>query len=199
MMKYLLLTIALLIVAPAYAEVLVGNTVPAVVGNDAGGHTIHLSDYRGHVIVLEWTSPACPYSQYRYEAGAIQALQRQVVGKRGIWLTIDSDGRNGAGYMTKLQALKFIKKHHSAATALIRDTDSHIAALFGVKTTPYIAIIDRRGRLAYAGAFDSNSGAQAADGIVRDYAHDALEDLWTGRPVRTAVTRTFGCMIKYAH
>jgi hypothetical protein len=101
--------------------------------------------------------------------------------------------------MTKREARKFLKERHSAATTLIRDTDSHAAALFGVKTTPYIAIIDRKGKLAYAGAFDSNPGAQAAEGIVREYTHDALEDLWADRPVRTPVTRTFGCMIKYAH
>ncbi len=198
-MKYLFLTIALLFAFPARAEILVGNSVPVITGRDAGGHIIHLSDYRGRVIVLEWTSPACPYSQYRYETGAMQALQKQTIDKGDVWLTIDSDGHDGAGYMTKPQARKFLKEHHSAATVLIRDTDSRIAALFGVKTTPFIAVIDRKGRLAYAGAFDSNPGAQAAKGIVREYARDALNDLWTGGSVRTSVTRTYGCMIKYAH
>lgn len=198
-MKYLLLIITLLFAFPAQAEILVGNTVPAVTGKDATGHTIRFRDYRGHIMVLEWTSPACPYSQYRYHTGAIQALQEQVIDKGGVWLTIASDNRTGAGYMTVSQARKFLKDHHSAATALIRDTDSHIATLFGVKTTPFIAIIDRKGKLVYAGAFDSNPGAQAAEGIVREYAHDTLEDLWANRPVRTPVTRTYGCMIKYEH
>src|SRR5262249_13567004 len=161
-------------------EVLVGNTVPAITGDDAGGHMINVSDYHGRVTVLEWTSPACPYSRYRYDTGAIQELQKQVLQKGGVWLTIDSDSRDGAGYMTSSQAQTFLKQHHSAATALIRDTDSHIAALFAARTTPYIAIINRKGTLAYAGAFDSNPGTQAADGIVREYAQDALEDLWAG-------------------
>jgi hypothetical protein len=198
-MKYFLLIVTLLLAFPAQAEILVGSEVPAITGKDTIGHRVRLDDYRGHIIVLEWTSPACPYSRYRYETGAIQRLQKQVVGKNGIWLTLDSDGHHGAGYMTQSQAQKFLKENHSVATAMIRDTDSHIAALFAVKTTPYVAIIDRNGKLVYAGAFDSNAGAQAAESVVREYAHDALEDLWAGRTVRNPVTRTYGCMIKYAH
>lgn len=197
-MRYFLLIITLLLAFPAQAEILVGNAVPAITGKDTNGHAVQLRDYRGRITVLEWTSPACPYSQYRYHTGAIQALQDLVIDKGGVWLTIASDGPKGAGYMTTTQGRKFLKHHHSSATALIRDTDSHIAALFAVKTTPYIAIIDRKSKLAYAGAFDSNPGAQAAEGVVREYAHDALEDLWASRPVRTPVTRTYGCMIKYA-
>ena len=56
------------------AEVLIGAKVPDFQGQDLQGNPHKLSDYAGKIVVLEWSSPECPYSRRYYENGTLDSL-----------------------------------------------------------------------------------------------------------------------------
>jgi len=41
----------------------VGEPAPNFTGTTSSGKTIHLADYRGKYVVLEWHNNGCPYVQ----------------------------------------------------------------------------------------------------------------------------------------
>jgi hypothetical protein len=91
------------------------------------------------------------------------------------------------------------KKRHAYPTALIRDTDSHLAKLFAATSTPRIAIIYAHGVLVYSGGFDSSPIPWEDAAATKNYVLETLKDLHLGHEVRVSVTRAYGCMIQYAH
>jgi len=197
-LRLLAVLIFLALSSPANARALVGAVVPTFSWTDTDGRSARLDDYRGRIVVLEWTSPVCPYSQYRYDTGIIQHTQEQILNQGGVWLTLLSAGRGQSGYMTVSESRKMQKMHHAHPTAVIRDTDSRIARMLGATTTPHIAVINIDGVLVYSGGFDSSPAPWEEDGPVKNYVLETLQDLRAGRPVRVPITRAYGCMIHYA-
>jgi hypothetical protein len=59
-------------------------------------------------------------------------------------------------------------------------------------------IIDAAGTLVYMGGIDSISSANPDD-IPRatQYVRVALQEMATGKPVSNAVTKPYGCSVKY--
>jgi AhpC/TSA family len=199
MLRFLAILMLVMISTPAAARALVGAPAPSFSWTDIDGRSERLDNYQGRLVVLEWTSPVCPYSQYRYDAGTMQSTQQQVLDHGGVWLTILSSGPNESGYLSVSEGQQMQEKRHAHPTALVRDTDSSIAKLFGTKSTPSIAIIDIHGVLVYSGGFDSSPVPWADDRPVKNYVLETLEDLRGGQEVRVPVTRAYGCMIHYAH
>ena len=66
-----------------------GQMAPDFTLVNAQGEQVSLSDYRGQVVVLEWTNEDCPYVRKHY-TGAMQELQQDAVGDGVVWLTIIS-------------------------------------------------------------------------------------------------------------
>ena len=63
--------------AEGLSRVEIGQAAPAFTAKGADGKAHALSDYAGKVVVLEWMSPVCPYTELKYKSGAMQALQTQ--------------------------------------------------------------------------------------------------------------------------
>jgi hypothetical protein len=60
---------------PAVDEPQVGQPAPDFSTIDSQGRMRHLADYRGKVVVLEWTNADCPFTRKHYESGNMQSLQ----------------------------------------------------------------------------------------------------------------------------
>lgn len=195
-----LVALALLIGAPAQGRayldrVDIGAAAPDFSAMGADGQAHRLGDYAGQVVVLEWTSPVCPYTALKYEKGLMQALQRRAARQDVVWLSIDTAAPGRAGYLTPEAARARIAKTGARVTAFLSDPDGAVGKAYGARTTPSIYVIGQDGRLAYQGALDDDPGRKAPGG--RSYLGDALVDLATGRAVRTPETRSYGCAVEY--
>ena len=60
----------------ATAQTRIGAPAPAFALTDAGGRTLSLADFKGKVVVLEWTNHECPYVGKHYRGNSMQALQK---------------------------------------------------------------------------------------------------------------------------
>ena len=172
-----------------------GAPAPGFAAPGADGRIHHLSDYAGKIVVLEWTSPVCPYTALKYRDGEMQALQQRARADGVAWITIDTAAPGRPGYLTPpaMQARTVAMGMH--VTAFLSDADGHIGREYGAKTTPQLYVIGRDGRLLYEGAIDDNP-SQTAPGAPT-YLEAALADLRAGKPVATPQTRPYGCAVEY--
>ena len=59
-------------------------------------------------------------------------------------------------------------------------------------------VIDAEGKVAYAGAIDSDSSfKQSAIEGATNYVSDALNSLQNGEEIKVASTKPYGCSVKY--
>src|SRR5271167_353624 len=109
--------------ADALSRVNVGAPAPAFSAKGADGRLHRLSDYAGKLVVLEWTSPVCPFTAIKYRSGAMQALQKYAASQHVVWLSIDSAAPGKAGYLTAAAARARIAATQAAVTAILFDID----------------------------------------------------------------------------
>jgi hypothetical protein len=60
-------------------------------------------------------------------------------------------------------------------------------------------VIDTAGTLVYAGAIDDKPTTRKGDVPgAQNYVREALQAVASGQPVKTPVTRAYGCTVKYS-
>jgi peroxiredoxin len=177
------------------SRVNIGAAAPSFSAPGADGKRHRLSDYRGQIVVLEWTSPVCPFTAVKYRSGEMQALQKYAAQHQVVWLSVDTAAPDKAGYLTPALARQRIAQTHSTVTEFLFDVDGKIARSFGAKTTPGFFIVDKDGKLVYEGAMDDENSADTAQ--PRNYVRDALDDLGADVKVRKPETQPYGCGIEY--
>ena len=184
--------------SPAAHAATVGEAAPAFTGTTADGKTVSLSDFAGKVVVLEWHNKGCPFVQKHYESGNMQALQKELTDKEVVWLTINSSAEGEQGYETGADALKTAADQKAAATQIVIDQAGVIGKAYDAKTTPHMFVIDKDGKLAYAGAIDDRASFKKEDiEGAKNYVRDAVAALAEGKAVETASTKPYGCSVKY--
>jgi peroxiredoxin len=190
----------LLALAPAAMAVKVGDAAPDFKGTDSNGKTQSLDQYRGRYVVLEWHNHDCPFTKKHYEGGNMQSLQKMWTGKGVVWLTVISSAPGQEGYMTAAEENSYMKKVNAVPTATILDPTGVIGKEYGAKTTPDMFVINPEGKLIYAGAIDDHPSTDAEDiKTSKNYVSEALTEAMAGKQVGTAVTRPYGCSVKYAN
>jgi peroxiredoxin len=168
----------------AQAQLVVGDVAPDHSFTDVNGTAHKLSDYKGKLIVLEWTNPGCPFVQKYYKEGDMQKLQKNFTESPSIvWFAINSSAKGKQGYAKdNKEGQAFARDSQFAGTAYVRDPAGAFGKLYGAKTTPHMFIIDKDGKLAYQGAIDSNPSADQADiAGAQNYVSDALIALRAGQ------------------
>lgn len=176
-----------------------GQPAPGFTGTDTAGRPVSLADYRGSIVVLEWTNHDCPFVRRHYDSGNMQALQKQATQNGVVWLTIISSAPGGQGYVTGEEADALTRSRNASPTAVIRDPSGEIGHAYDAKTTPHMFVIDPAGILIYMGAIDDqprNFGADPAR--ANNYVRAALTAIQSGQPVTNPVTQPYGCSVKYA-
>ncbi len=169
-------------------------TLPAADGGDKA-----LSSFAGKIVVLEWHNKSCPFVRKHYESGNMQALQKELTAKDVVWLTINSSAPDKQGHESAADALATAKSDGAASTHILIDEKGEVGKMYGATTTPHMFVIDKEGKLAYAGAIDDNASPdQETIKGAKNYVRDAVEALAAGKPVEVATTKSYGCGVKYA-
>ena len=177
-----------------------GTAAPNFTGTDSNGAKHTLDEYRGKYVVLEWANRGCPYDGKHYRSGNMEALQKEWTAKGVIWLTVISSAPGEQGYVTPAEEAEYLKQMHAAPTAAILDPTGVIGRLYEARTTPHMFVIDPTGKLIYQGAIDDKPTTDVADiKTARNYLNEALTDAMSGKPIPVAVTRPYGCSVKYAN
>ena len=187
--------VAGLCAADGLAHLKIGTAAPAFNAAAADGRRHALHEFAGRIVVLEWTSPVCPYTAVKYDSGAMQALQRYAAAHHIVWLSIDTAAAGAQGYLTPAAARARLAKTQATVSAFLFDKDTHIARAYGAKTTPSFFIIDREGKLAYQGAMDAEESAENTE--PRKYVQEALAALLSGAPIATPESAQRGCAVEY--
>ena len=179
----------------ALGRVEIGDPAPGFSAPGSDGRLHALSDYAGRIVVLEWTSPVCPYTAMKYRHGLMQAIQGRAAKAGVMWLSVNTSPPGRPGHLTVDAARTRLAVTGAKATSLILDEDTRIGQAYGVRTTPTIFVIGKDGRLAYQGAVDADPQKTRDDG--KDYVTAALHELAAGRRVKLAETRAYGCAVEY--
>jgi peroxiredoxin len=178
----------------------VGDPAPDFTATGSDGRAYHLADYHGKYVVLEWHNNGCPYTRKHYESGNMQKLQKEWTGKGVVWFTVISSAPGTQGYVTADQENAYMAKMHAAPTAALLDPSGDLGHLYDAKTTPDMIVINPQGSIIYDGAIDDHPTSDQADiASSKNYVEEALSEAMAGQPVATAVTRPYGCSVKYAH
>ncbi|HUS23690.1 MAG TPA: thioredoxin family protein [Candidatus Binatia bacterium] len=189
---------ALFLSVAATAAPKVGAPAPEFSATDTRGRTVKLSDYRGKVVVLEWTNHECPFVRKHYGSGSMQAQQKDAAAKGVVWLSVISSAPGKQGHVDGARADELTRSRGAAPAAVLLDESGAVGRLYEAKTTPHLFVVDAKGTLAYMGGIDSIASPDPEDlPKATPYVKVALEELLAGKPVTQAVTRPYGCSVKY--
>lgn len=196
--QFALVTSASLLALSAHAAVKIGEPAPnfSLPGDD--GKTHALADYHGKTVVLEWTNDGCPFVRKHYSNGNMQGLQKTYTANNVVWLSMISSAPGKQGNVDAAGAAALSSSRGAAPSRVLLDPKGDVGRLYGAKTTPHVFIIDPSGKLAYAGGIDSVASADPADiATATPYVKNALDEVLAGKSVSTALTKPYGCSIKY--
>ncbi len=186
------------LVAAAQGAAEVGRPAPAFKVPDAEGRIKQLSDFAGKPVVLEWTSPSCPFVLAQYQSGVMQEVQKMAAKQGAVWLSVLSTHPSRRDYLPAEKAKAFHRGRGAASTALLMDTEGTMGKAYGAVVTPHMFIVGADGKLAYAGATGDKSTTNAKEVRgSRSFIREALTDLAAGRKVAMPTSRPFGCTVAY--
>jgi peroxiredoxin len=180
------------------ASSVVGKPAPDFALTDLSGNAVKLSAFKGKVIVLEWFNPGCPFVKASHTVGSLVDAAKRHTKDGVVWLAINSGAPGKQG--NELAANAAAARTWSLGYPILRDETGAVGKSYGATNTPDLFVVDKTGTVVYAGAIDNSpdgEGQSPQGGQLVNYVDAALGDLAAGRPVHTAVTRPYGCSVKY--
>ncbi|QAY75834.1 thioredoxin family protein [Sphingosinicella sp. BN140058] len=198
-MKHLIpLAAAFVLAAPAMAAPQIGSPAPNFRLVGMNGQAVSLDQYKGKIVVLEWNNPGCPFVKKHYGSGNMQKTQAAARNAGVVWLTINSSAAGKQGHMDGAAARAFVAGQKAQPTAYLLDPAGTVGRGYGAVTTPHMYVIDRAGRLVYAGGIDDKPTANPADVAgARNHVLAALGEVAAGKKVSVPTSRPYGCNVKY--
>ncbi|MGW8224089.1 MAG: redoxin domain-containing protein [Anaerolineales bacterium] len=148
---------------------------------DGNPHTLH--DYEGRIVILNFWSAECPWSQ-RSDGKIIEYLEDW--GRKVQYLPIASNANEDLEVIRTQAASRQLP-------LVLHDPDHHVADLYGAITTPHLFVIDQAGILRYQGAFDDVKFRQPKPTL--NYLQLAVEALCAGSRPDPAEAPAYGCTI----
>lgn len=189
------------VAAPALAETgpVVGQPAPAFTGTDSDGKTVNLADYRGKLVVLEWTNHGCPYVKKHYRAGNMQDLQKAARKMGVVWISVISSAPGTQGHVSGPQANELTESRKAAPNKVVLDPKGVIGRKYKASNTPHMYIVGPEGKLLYMGAIDDKPTAWGDPKEAKNYVLAALNEIKAGKTVTQPSTQAYGCTVKYAY
>lgn len=183
---------------PGAKSPVIGKAAPDFALKDLAGNDVKLASFKGKVVVLEWFNPGCPFVKRSHTVGSLVDTAKRHMKDGVIWLGVNSGaaGKQGADVAANTDAAKA----WSVPNPILRDEAGTVGKAYGATNTPNMFVIDKTGTVVYAGAIDNSpdgEGKSPQGGKLINYVDAALEDVAAGRAVKTAVTRPYGCTVKY--
>lgn len=165
---------------------------------DSNGKEHSLSDFKGKIVVLEWVNFDCPFVKKHYNSKNMQSLQLKYTKKDIVWLSICSSAEGKQGNFSNDEIDDRIKNHNGKMSAYLIDADGKVGKMYGAKTTPHMYIIDKEGKLVYAGGIDDKASTDLEDvKAANNYVSKALDELLGGKSVSLQSSIPYGCSVKY--
>ena len=170
----------------------IGKPAPDFTLRDAEGKEHKLSQYKGKIVVLQWTNHTCPFIKYHEgKAKTMQATCKGFEGKSVVWLAIDSS----RDCEEKIEGIRGWIKENEISFPILLDAAGSVGRAYDAKSTPHMFVIDREGILQYRGAIDDDPGLGGE--ASRNYVKDAVNALLKGSAVSQKETKSYGCSVKY--
>jgi peroxiredoxin len=187
--------------SPVAAQVRINEPAPDFTLSDSNNEIRTLSEYKGKIVVLEWTNHLCPFVKKHYKGGNMQALQKKYAGEKNdkvVWLSIVSSAEGKEGFVRPYEANQIAKQNDATPNAILLDSFGKVGRLYRARTTPHMYVIDKDGMLVYQGAIDNKSTSDPKDipGAI-NHVQVALDELLAGKKVSLGSTQPYGCSIKY--
>jgi peroxiredoxin len=178
----------------------VGQAAPDFTLADLDGHSVHLADFKGKPVVLEWFNPGCPFVRKAHTKGSLVGTTKRYTDQGVVWLAINSaaPGKEGHGVEKNTDA----KRAYGMDYPILIDESGDVGHAYGATNTPHMFVIDKTGTLVYRGAIDNSPDAEGESptgGKLVNYVDAAMADLAATRPVAVSSTQAYGCSVKYAH
>jgi peroxiredoxin len=197
-MKQMLAILTGVCVAASAMALEIGQPAPDFTGTDIFGKTVHLSDFKGKIVVLESYNSDCPFCHNQYASGAAPELQKELAAKGVVWLLVNSVNPHNSSYRTPEQAQAEWTDLKINATDWIQDASGQIGHLYKMKTTPDVYVIGKDGTLDYQGAMDDHPYPFGDPRKAKNYVSAAVDELLAGKPVTITQTKPYGCGVHYA-
>ena len=166
---------------------------------DITGKQFALNDIKGSKgLLVIFSCNGCPFVvgsegsegwEGRYEG--IRAL----ADKNGIGMALINSNeakRDKGDDMASMQ--ERAKMHGFYQCKYLLDVNSKLANAFYARTTPHVYLFDADLKLVYKGAIDDN--VDDAKAVKEHYLNDAIEQLSSGKKIKTPETKPVGCSIK---
>jgi peroxiredoxin len=157
---------------------------------DLQGNLRALKDYRGQIVILNFWSAECPWSECtdrelnaalpEWEAALRENTPRVVL------LSIAANANESLDFITQTAAKRGLP-------FILHDAVGQVANLYGAQTTPHLFVIDPAGSLRYQGAPNDITFRQRT--VTRHYLKDAVDALLRGDSPDPCETPAYGCTI----
>jgi len=184
---------------PADSQAGVGRPAPAFEVIDSSMRKRTLAEFKGKTVVLEWSSPSCPFAKAQYVSGRVPKLQTWAERQGVIWLTVLSSHPSRSDYLEPDKAEAFNRGRGGVPSALLIDASGVLGRAYGAKTANHMFIVGKDGTLVYAGGIDDGETMNPQEVLAaHNHVQAALEDIVAGKVVHVATTRPFGCALAYA-
>jgi len=151
--------------------------------SDTQGNPHKLSDDRGRIVIVNFWSCECQYSE-RVDGLIVKWLAKW--NEDVVLLSI------AANRSESIQSLEEAAKTRRIPTVLI-DAEHVVADLYEAITTPQVFVIDKEGLLRYRGAADDVTFRQKE--ATRFFLEEAVEALLDGRLPKLTEMPAYGCAI----
>jgi len=161
-----------------------GRDAPAFSLKDVDGKTHTLDQYKGKIVVLEWTEPGCPYIRNHAKAGTMKAIAKDYAEKGVVFLGICTS-RN-----TDAAGMKRFMQEQKIQYPVLMDPTGATGRAYGATNTPHMFVI-QNGKVVYQGAIDDDPHMQRP-GKSKNYVRQALDELLAGKAVSTPRTKPYG-------
>ncbi len=176
----------------------VGKPAPDFTLTDLDGKTVHLADFKGKTVVLEWFNPECPFVKLAHGKGSLKTMAAEQTQKGVVWLGINSGapGKQGHGRDVNVKG----KEGFGLTHPILLDETGVVGKAYGATNTPHMFVIDPQGMLVYAGALDDTGGGEPEPGeAVKNYVALALSAVASNQPVAESRSKAWGCSVKYGN
>ena len=142
-----------------------------------------LTDYEGKIVILNFWSAECPWSQ-RSDEKIVEFLQDW--GTAVQYLPIASNSNESLDLIASEVETRQLP-------LMLNDANHQVADQYGAITTPHLFVLDAQGFLRYQGAFDDVTFRQRTP--TQNYLSLAVEAIRNGHPPDSTETPAYGCTI----
>jgi peroxiredoxin len=119
----------------------VGDLPPDVFGKSSTGEVVHLSDYRGRIVVISFWATWC--GPCRKELPVLVNLERKATREKVVVFSV-----NWRQSYDEFRQIKKIFKDMGTDITLISDERGRAGEAYGVKGIPHMIIVGRDGKIA---------------------------------------------------